>query len=268
MEIPFPPFLWAGNPFPTLRRYSLHLCILFSFNEKNNNNHTHHFGNTHRIVCLEIWARRFNCRVRQCAPRCNTVSVYLPRTRDRCASQVDSTQLSNHRRKQPIPTTRLEEGSPPPAKPAPTPAPKPIVEIPPAPPPLTYTLVLTGIVQNGSDRMAVIEDRQHNEGAFLRRGEMLKDVLVRDILAEHIRLVRGETTVQLFLGESIEYGIDGRLLFDTTGTAKMPKPTDQTNKPSPPPVGGASLPRPSPTGGDGQSLIERMRERRRRELNQ
>ena len=158
--------------------------------------------------------------------------------------------------------------APPPAKPAPTPAPKPIVEIPPAPPPLTYTLVLTGIVQNGSDRMAVIEDRQHNEGAFLRRGEMLKDVLVRDILAEHIKLVRGETTVQLFLGESIEYGIDGRLLFDTTGTAKMPKPTDQTNKPSPPPVGGASLPRPSPTGGDGQSLIERMRERRRRELNQ
>ncbi len=158
--------------------------------------------------------------------------------------------------------------APPPDEPAPTPAPKPIVEIPPAPPPPTYALVLTGIVQNGSDWIAVVEDRQHNEGVFLRRGEMLKDVLVRDILAEHIRLVRGETTIQLSLGESIEYGIDGRLLFETTGTAKMPKPTDETSKPSPPPVGGASLPRPSPTGGDGQSLIERMRERRRRELNQ
>lgn len=148
---------------------------------------------------------------------------------------------------------------PPPIEPAATVVPEPIIEAPPTPPP-TYTLVLTGIVQNGSDWMAVIEDRQHNEGSFLQRGEMLKDVVVRDIVAEYIQLVRGEMMAQLALGESIEYGADGRVLFNTAGTAKPPKPTDQTNKPSETQMAGG--------GGDGQSLIERMRARRRRELNQ
>ena len=148
---------------------------------------------------------------------------------------------------------------PPPIEPVAPVVPEPIIETPPGPPP-TYTLVLTGIVQNGSDWMAVIEDRQHNEGLFLRRGEMLKDVVVRDIVAEHIQLVRGALTAQLALGESIEYGTDERVLFNTAGTAKTSSPTDATNKPAETQVAG--------DGGDGQSLIERMRARRRRELNQ
>ncbi len=148
----------------------------------------------------------------------------------------------------------------PPDKPTPTVAPEPIVEIPPAPPPPTYALVLTGIAKNGSDWIAVVEDRERNEGAFLRRGEMLKDARVQDILSEHITLARGETTIQLALGEGIEYGIDGRMRFDTAGTVKMPKLADETNKP---PETQAD------SGSDSaQSLIERMRERRRRELNQ
>ena len=141
-----------------------------------------------------------------------------------------------------------------PAEPPPTVTSEPIVEIPPPPP--TYTLVLTGIAKNGSDWIAVVEDRKQNEGAFLRRGETLKDVRVQEIMPEHITLTRDEITVQLALGQSIEYGVDGRLRFDTAGAAKMSALLNQSEK-------------PSETQADSeQSLIERMRARRRRELAQ
>ena len=141
-----------------------------------------------------------------------------------------------------------------PAEPTPTVTSEPIVEIPPPPP--TYTLVLTGIAKNGSDWIAVVEDRKQNEGAFLRRGETLKDVRVQEIMPEHITLTRDEITVQLALGQSIEYGVDGRLRFDTAGAAKMSALLNQSEK-------------PSETQADSeQSLIERMRARRKRELAQ
>ena len=143
----------------------------------------------------------------------------------------------------------------------PTVIPKPIAETPPAPPP-TYALVLTGIVKNGVDWIAVVEDRERGEGTFLRRGETLKDAQVGDIMSEYITLARGEMTVQLALGDSIEYGIDGRVLFDTTGTAKMPEPADKTDTSS-------DTEADSGDDGDGEkSLLERMRERRRKELDQ
>lgn len=141
----------------------------------------------------------------------------------------------------------------------PTVIPEPIAETPPAPPP-TYALVLTGIVKNGADWIAVVEDRERGEGMFLRRGETLKDAQVQDIMSEYITLARGEMTVQLALGDSIEYGIDGRVLFDTTDTAKMPEPVDKPN---------TSSETEANSGDDaGQSLLERMRERRRKELGQ
>ena len=146
----------------------------------------------------------------------------------------------------------------PPGEPAPTVTPEPIVEI--LPPPPTYTLVLTGIAKSGSDWIAVIEDRKRNEGAFLRRGETLKDVHVQDIMSEHITLTRGEMVVQLALGESIEYGVDGRLRFDTAGAVKMSELPSQAE----------TLPETqADSNRDGeQSLIERMRARRRKELDQ
>ncbi len=146
-----------------------------------------------------------------------------------------------------------------PLPPTPTVTPEPIAETPSAPPP-TYALNLTGIVKNGADWIAVVEDRKRNEGVFLRHGDILKDARVQGIMSEHITLTRGETTVQLALGESIEYGVDGRVRFDTAGITKMPEPVDQTN---------ISSETETDSGGDGeQSLLERMRERRRKELNQ
>ena len=143
-------------------------------------------------------------------------------------------------------------------EPAPTVAPEPTVQIPPPP---TYTLVLTGIAKTGSDWIAIVEDQKQDEGVFLRRGEMLKDVRVADIMLEHITLVRDEMPLQLALGESIEYGIDGRVRFDTVGTENLPGPTDKTDTSSPTEA--------DSDGGDGEKrLLERMRERRRRELDQ
>ena len=137
--------------------------------------------------------------------------------------------------------------------------PEPIAETLPAPPP-TYALILTGIAKNGADWIAVVEDRERNEGVFLRSGETLKDVRVEGIMSEYITLTRGEMTVQLALGEGIEYGGDGRVRFDTAGIAKMPNPTDKTSTFSETKIDG--------DGGDEKSLLERMRARRRRELDQ
>ena len=145
-----------------------------------------------------------------------------------------------------------------PEDPTPTVTPEPIAEIPSLPP--TYTLVLTGIAKNGSDWIAVVEDRKRDEGAFLRRGETLKDVRVQDIMSEHITLTRGEMTVQLALGESIEYGVDGRLRLDTVGTAKILELPNKTET--------LSETQGDSRDDDEQSLIERMRARRREELNQ
>lgn len=139
----------------------------------------------------------------------------------------------------------------------PTTVSEPIVRVP-SPPP-TYTLVLTGIAKSGSDWIAVVEDWEREEGVFLRRGELLKDVRVQDILSEHIILVRDEVTLQLALGESIEYGIDGRLRFNTASTAKISRLSNEAGAPS-----GIQ----ADSGDSGQSLIERMRARRRKELSQ
>ena len=140
-------------------------------------------------------------------------------------------------------------------EPAPTVVPEPVAEPLPTPP-STYALVLTGIAKNGADWIAVVEDQKRGEGAFLRRGETLKDVRVQDIMSEHITLTRDGMTLQLALGESIEYGVDERLRFDTAGTAKISKLANETR---------------TEAGSDEegeQSLIERMRARRQRELNQ
>ena len=113
----------------------------------------------------------------------------------------------------------------------------------------TFGLTLTGIVKRGPNFLAVVEDQEMSLGMFLRRGEMLKDTAVQEIAPNHITLARGEMAVKLALGERIEYGTDGRVMFGTIAKQQELE---------------------APVEGDdgGQDLIERMRERRRIELNQ
>lgn len=84
-------------------------------------------------------------------------------------------------------------------------------------------------------------------GVFLRSGETLKDTRIREIAPGHITLTRGDMAVNLALGERIEYGTDGRVIFGKIAKQRaLEAPEDES----------------------GQDLIERMRERRRNELNQ
>lgn len=140
-----------------------------------------------------------------------------------------------------------ERAAAPPVEQSPTPNSEPVVA-PPFPLP-TYGLTLTGIVKRGPNFLAVVEDQEMSAGMFLRRGEMLKDTAVQEIAPNHITLTRGEMAVKLTLGERIEYGTDGRVMFGS-----IAKPQE--------------LEAPVEEGDNGQDIIERMRERRRNELNQ
>ena len=137
----------------------------------------------------------------------------------------------------------------PPGELTPTPPFDSIVESPSSPPLPLYGLVLTGIVKNGAHWIAIVEDQHTKAGVFLSPDDMLKDARLQDVSPEEITLARGETTVQLSLGERIEYGADGRVLFDTVAAQ-------------------LELQVPAENDDSGQSLLERMRERRRNELNQ
>ena len=137
----------------------------------------------------------------------------------------------------------------PPGELTPTPPSDSIVESPPSPPLPLYGLVLTGIVKNGAYWIAIVEDQHTKAGVFLSPGDMLKDARLQDVSPEEITLARGETTVQLALGERIEYGTDGRMMFGTVTKQQQ-------------------LKEPARNEDSGQSLLERMRERRRNELNQ
>ena len=151
---------------------------------------------------------------------------------------------------------------------------KPIVET--SPPPPTYALVLTGIVQNDSEWIAVVEDRKLNEGVFLRQGEALKDTIVSEILPEHITLARGETKLQLALGKSIEYGEEEQILFDTVKTTQPSQVSSEVLRSEGSEDSARSVGTRSPISSEAreadtdnqQSLLERMRARRRRELRQ
>ena len=147
---------------------------------------------------------------------------------------------------------------PKPPKPVPKVAPEPIAEMPPPPP--TYALVLTGIVQSGSEWIAVVEDSERNEGVFLRQGETLKDAFVNEISPEHITLVHGEMQIQLALGETIEYSEDEQILFDTVATSRESEISGSA---------GSRVNRAQPDDPDTQQdLLQRMRERRRRQVGQ
>lgn len=145
---------------------------------------------------------------------------------------------------------------PKPAEPVPTVAPEPLIES--SPPPPSYALILTGIVESDSEWIAVLEDTKRNEGAFLRRGEALKNTFVSEIFPQHITLARGERSIQLALGERVEYSTGEQILFDTLTNGEIESAADTSM--SPPANGGNT--------DEQQSLIERMRAIRRRQLRE
>lgn len=145
---------------------------------------------------------------------------------------------------------------------------KSLVEIPPVavpqerpkPDPSTgsghaYNLTLTGIAQNGSEWVAILEDPTRNEGHFLHLGEKFKNSLISEISPEHIILAQGNVQAQLSLGENIQYDTNEQILIDSINnsqeTSLRAKRSNQIR----------------PRNEVAQaSLIERMKARRRKEL--
>jgi len=124
----------------------------------------------------------------------------------------------------------------------------PVVEVHRKRPAPTYNLSLTGIAQNGSSWLAIVEDETKKEAYFLNRGEKLKDSFVEEIFEEHIILVVGDTKTQISLGESIKYDENGQILLNTIANRIVAPKIEKSE--------------------NTQSLIEQMRARRRKELGQ
>lgn len=132
-----------------------------------------------------------------------------------------------------------------------TPKTETIVKTPQERPAPTYNLTLTGIAQNGSEWTAIFEDITRKEGYFLHSGEKLKDSLVSEIFPEHIILAQGDIKAKLPLGANIQYNTNGQILLDSVKNSQYSTEKEQK------------------VGEDEdklQSLIERMKARRRKEL--
>lgn len=134
-------------------------------------------------------------------------------------------------------------------------------EIPRERPAPTYTLTLTGIAKKGKEQVVLIEDSKAKDGYFLRSGEQLKDYTVSAIESEQIVLAKAGSEIKLALGEKIRYNTSGQIILSPYEAAS-----------SSPAI--SSSPRlvsdtQSQTNNDDEhlSLIERMKLRRRKELN-
>lgn len=147
-------------------------------------------------------------------------------------------------------------------KPNPSPSPPPVprrrvtelVRQPP-PPPARY-LTLTGIAQNGSKWLAILEGTGDQEAYFVHQGETLRNATIREITPEHLVLDGNGTERTLALGQSIHQEPSGLLRFEPI--SHQPALAAETR----------SETEPTLEENSEMSLLERMRARRRRELAQ
>ncbi len=139
------------------------------------------------------------------------------------------------------------------------PPPKPVVqrEVRQERPAPTNDLVLTGIVNLGGEPIALMEDTSSGKAYFLKEGDKLKDYLVEAISEKNIVLANGSSRLTPSLGSKAQYDSNGRIsisqLTDERAIGGSMKSTDE-----------------KVASSDGEpanlSLIERMKARRRREL--
>jgi hypothetical protein len=120
-------------------------------------------------------------------------------------------------------------------------------------------LTLTGITYLAQEPMALIEDVSRGEAYFVKEGDRLKDHVVENITEENMILVNGNSRITVALGTRTSYNSDGELLAAAVAEGQMTASImEESNE------------KPAPLEEDtaGLSLIERMRERRRKELGQ
>lgn len=119
-------------------------------------------------------------------------------------------------------------------------------------------LVFTGIVRLGDDTIAIVEDASSGKAYFLKEGDMLKDHSVESIAEENIVLVSGDSRITSTLGSKTRYDSSGRILISELASTQEAREDVAKNTDEAPALSDESTP--------DLSLIERMRARRRREL--
>lgn len=134
-------------------------------------------------------------------------------------------------------------------------------EIPRERPAPTYTLTLTGIAKRGKEQVALIEDSKEKEGYFLRSGEQLKDCTVNTIESEQIILANAGSEIRLALGDKITYNGSGEIILASArGSGFSMMSGGSRNSAS-------DKPGPSVSEDERLSIIERLKARRKKELN-
>lgn len=122
------------------------------------------------------------------------------------------------------------------------------------PGPMNY-LMVTGITQVSEEPMALVEDVSGKEAYFLKEGDNLKNYVVANIEEENIVLTNGNSKITVALGTKTYYNSNGGLLADA--------PTDDQTIEN---IGSSEETTSLDENTANMSLIERMRERRRKQL--
>jgi hypothetical protein len=143
---------------------------------------------------------------------------------------------------------------------------------PPKPPPdPIYDLILTGIVYNGNELLALIEDSSKGRSFYLRKGDKLKDYYVEKIMDKEIVLINGDSKITQALGSKTYYNTNGKLL--ASRPANAPSAPIAMNETSNRPAPSVAKSEPGSTASSNNSnanlsLIEQMKARRKKELEQ
>lgn len=130
-------------------------------------------------------------------------------------------------------------------------------------------LMLTGIVNIGDNLTALVEDVPMKKAYFLGTGDKIKNYTVEEINRQSVILVSGESKIICALGKKVYYSKDdGSLISNTNFNISSQQIAQATQTNTTNIVSAEKIP-PSPNENSSNlSLIEQMKARRRKELEQ
>ncbi len=125
----------------------------------------------------------------------------------------------------------------------------------PAPRPERY-IVLRGIVQQGKEHIAFLEDTRTGTTTKARLGDSVAQGQVGNITLDCVEYESNGQTAKIEVGQNLEGGVSPppipHEVFDTVGASEVPAAGT--------PEGGATV------SGDEAAILERLREKRRKEV--
>jgi hypothetical protein len=128
-----------------------------------------------------------------------------------------------------------------------------------APPDPLYKLTFTGVVQLESEDSAIVEDLSKNKAYYLKKGDKLKDYTVEAITEDSITLSNGNSRFTTRIGSAFYYNTSGQIsTSEPSNNQVIAKVSDSKTEET------TSI----SSGSANQSLIEQMKARRKKELEQ